>query len=193
MAEPIQCVAWECPTCHGQYVDRAFAARCCDRHCEACGVSIHSRSCYVFCDPCRAKREAEREAERFAEATKVPEAEYADEWVYSETHQGGGREGYWPDVESLRDWCEGEGVASPAYVWACTPLDLSMHADSAIESALDEHHDDAGSEISDAEVRRLQDFLDEWCDAQGIRSYHTDYKRAVVLSAATPPREDRDG
>lgn len=127
--------------------------------------------------------EARREAESFAKATKIDAKDYTG-WV-SWPGVGNG-EGYFESIDALLGQCKTSGVPTPPFVWACTPEPFKLNADWILDQALEEHYDGARGEISDAEEKRLQAFLDEWAAAQKIVSWHEDRTRAVLL---VPERE----
>lgn len=179
-----------CPVCgttyrcgadgHASYAEREARACCAPDHCERCGAT---RARHVlYCEPCGKVAAAEREAALFAKARKVTPDEYGDDFVFWDGR--GPQEGYFASVEDLLEYCESEGIAPPAYAWGCYRQEMTMHADSLIESALDEHHEDARDQIAPGEEKRLQAFLDEWCRAQCVFSWFQDTEVAVVLASA---------
>lgn len=52
----------------------------------------------------------------------------------------------------------------------------------------DNFHEDAGDDITDAEWKRLDAFVDEWWEKQGVVSYQPDFSRCVLL----PPAEQQE-
>ena len=66
----------------------------------------------------------------------------------------------------------------PKVLWNCEEVKLSMDADSIIENACEELHEDARGNISDE--KELQEFLDKWCEKQsGTTTYYPCYKEYV--------------
>ena len=66
----------------------------------------------------------------------------------------------------------------PKVLWNCEVVKISMDADSIIESACEELHEDARDNISDE--KELQEFLDKWCAKQtGTTTYYPCYKEYV--------------
>lgn len=90
-------------------------------------------------------------------------------WVYWEGH--GSRDGYFRSITELEEYCASHEIALPQFVKACSLKKLSMDADYIIDCALDDHHEDAGEEISQLERTELQAFLDGWCERVGVKSW----------------------
>ena len=68
----------------------------------------------------------------------------------------------------------------PKVLWNCEVVKISMDADSIIENACDELHEDARNNISDE--KELQEFLDKWCEKQtGTTTYYPCYKEYVKV------------
>ena len=200
MSEPIEvvvkgsekCIGYACPVCHMFCSPLIYAAKwdvameaafdhartCCDKRCEDCGAQLDKKSYYIACPPCLSKRDAAKEAARFEKATKIPEAEYGENWVYDPAG-----EEYYPSIDEWRDRFEDDG--EPAYLWATSTLEgFSLDAEDIVQSALEsvDHHEDAIESVED--LRGLRQFLEAWCAKQTVRSYMVDYTRAVILAPA---------
>ncbi len=68
----------------------------------------------------------------------------------------------------------------PEVLWVCSKAEISIDADSIIENACDELHEDARDNISDE--KELQEFLDKWCEKQtGTTTYYPCYKEYVKV------------
>ena len=68
----------------------------------------------------------------------------------------------------------------PKVLWNCEEVKISMDADSIIENACEELHEDARDNISDE--KELQEFLDKWCAKQtGTTTYYPCYKEYVKV------------
>ncbi len=75
----------------------------------------------------------------------------------------------------------------PAFAWDCDPKPFTLSgfdAESIVESALEEHHEDADESITPAQWDELTTFLKGWSERTGIVSWEPNMKRAVLL---TPP------
>lgn len=155
---------------------RLNAIRCCNRVCE-CGTPVEAQ-CYLYCEACRNKHEVEREHIRYKHAKKISPLEY-NGWVFVEGY--GNNDGYFASLEVLRDHCRIHRKQLPAYVWTCLPLEFEIDADSIIDSALDEHYEDASDNITSVARGALQYMLDAWTEKQGIKTYTVDDDVAVVI------------
>jgi hypothetical protein len=154
------------------------ALRCCVSVC-ACGEAATSRY-NQRCKSCDAVFEEEKEAKKFEKATKVPSSEYIG-LVYWQGHSGSCGDGYFADVDEVLDYCEQEDIAVPKYVWACESEQFRIQIDVDTELENQEAFEDAGSQISESERKRLDDFLEEWSKMQNVVFWHEDGSRAVVL------------
>ena len=68
----------------------------------------------------------------------------------------------------------------PKVLWNCEEVKISMDADSIIENACEELHDDARDNIFDE--KELQEFLNNWCAKQtGTTTYCPCYKEYVKV------------
>lgn len=179
-------IAYACPKCgvvagsvrtHGDSARELAERHCGPWTCRVCGGE-HDWSYQTICRDCWRASQAERSAacdtKRYEAAAKVPAASY-DGWVSN------GDEGFWPSVGDAIDEYEDSGAVVPAWLWTCERVPLRMHADQIIESALEDHHEDAADNISGADEARLQATLDAWCESVGVESWQTDYSRVVVL------------
>lgn len=173
MIEGVQ-FGWACPDCKVIFQSLSFeelARDHCHHACEDCGVE-KKRDGWVVCQECLAKREEKKERERFEKAEKVPWETY-EGFVYDPN-----TEKFFDSVNSFLD--EHEGLV-PEYVWACTPEEFTIDAQNVVETALSNHYEEAGDVISSKEYDVLQALLDDWAKRQGIRSWDTNTKRAVVF------------
>jgi len=138
-----------------------------------------------LCDnpECREKSEQEAENKRYVKAVKCSHVECPDdkkEMMYSESY--GYNDGYFTDFDDLIEYCESEDIPVPDYCWSTTQIDMSMDADSLIDSAYKELYEDAEDNISDEDRKELQNFLDKWCEKQSsISAYSVDYKYAIKV------------
>ena len=176
-----------CPTCRRLFTSEgtdtatSHATTCCDPRCRDCGLTVPAHR--ARCVACELLREREKEARLFGEATKTTPEAYGDGWVHLDT-EGLRTSDYFASVTDALDWCLENGQPRPAYVWGCTTMAFSMDAESVIDAALDEHHEDAHDHIDDA--RGLQTLLDAWCATQNVVSYFVDYDVAIVVPPAPP-------
>jgi hypothetical protein len=173
-----------CGVCKAVRFDRRSALYCCGTAvCDDCGTVTKDRI-FTCCDPCRQRRDAKSEADLFAKAKKVDWREYQG-WVWLDG-AGGCRNGYFDSVESLIEWIgdqlhDDPEFDLPDYAWACDEVKLSIDAGGVIESATEEHHEDA---FEECDREGLQKLLDEWCAEQGVVSYQYQHQCAVDLIGA---------
>ena len=146
--------------------------------CPKCGNDIRG-----FCnnDKCWEGREIEREERLFNSAkrriTYKEAVEDGMKMFYSEAYPY--NNGYFSDISDLED-CLDEDVEMPKYVWGTTEVALSIDAESVVENACDELHEEAFYNIEG--IDELQDFINEWCEKQtGVDTYWQDSNCVVML------------
>lgn len=177
--EPVQVVAYACGTCGiVTRTEHEAVGHCEPYDCSGgCGAKLPKKEYRTKCDACmEAARQAGEDA-RYEKARKVPLAEYQQEGLFVEDE-------WFNDWEDLVDSMDSQGREVPEWAWGCEPLAFALDAERLLENALDEHHEDARDGIDDAEVKRLQAFLDEWAAAQKITSYQCDTSTVVLLPRA---------
>ena len=167
-----------CPNCYNGVI----------RLCEYCGKPLPRCTSRCDCEQYKAKEEEEN---RIKYREKVLEAEEVDikdidseMWFYDEQ-----TDDYFSDidyfVDSYKDSDEYESDEEmmnnlPEVLWLTNPVDITMVADSIIESACEELHEDTSENISDGDRKKLQNMLDEWCKKQtGTRTIYPNYKKYV--------------
>lgn len=168
-----------CPNCYNGVI----------RICQYCGKQIRKGS-IDYCD-CEQYKAKEKEENRIKYQEKISKAEEvdikdidSDMWFYDEQ-----TDDYFPDVDSFvdayKDFDEYESDEEmmnnlPEVLWLTDPVDISMDADSIIENACEELHEDASENISGEDRKELQNMLDEWCKKQtGTRTVYPNYKRYI--------------
>lgn len=126
-----------------------------------------------------------RERERFETAEKIPQGEWKGEMLCVPPGDDSGL--YFSELAEIAD--RFDGGEFPLFAWDCDPepfVIAPVHVDGMLESALDDHHEGAKDWITPAMREELQGFLDGWAERTKIRTFHPNYKRAVML---TPPEE----
>lgn len=186
MSREISVKAFACDTCSKVYSTLIYAVRldiaeqaarsaadecCAPRLCE-CGASIERQ--WTACATCRKRNKLRR-------ATVIDAARYTGP-VFSDECDGDWGEGYSSDLPALHDWCSGNGRPIPAYVHPCDPTPFRLDACGILESALDDHHDDAADQVVDE--GQLARFLDMWNAKQTFTSYYPDNRLVIVLDQA---------
>ena len=149
---------------------QSAAEKCCaPRYCKECGVGVENYR--VLCRSCG-------ELVRLRKATPIPERQWTDP-VECEGVPGGWGDGFFRDIDDLLDACEVYEVPPPAYCWPCTARPLALNADSLLEHAVDDMHEDAMDEIVDADG--VYEFVEAWNAKQTCKSWYPDMSRVVVL------------
>lgn len=171
-----------CPNCYFGVVKK----------CEYCDKILPKNR--TKCD-CEKQREIDKEEriikyqETIARATEVDLKDVVT-YLYDEESNK-----YYSDIYDfvdyhLQEYRDGSGGCNdfdeyfqyemPEILWLCDNIDISMDADSIIESACDELHEDAEDSISGEDRKELQKFLDDWCKKQaGTTTLYPNYNRYI--------------
>lgn len=150
--------------------------------CKFCGEP-YKQPGYRHCNCEGFKRDEEEKrtkkwVETVVKAKEVQESEVTT-FLYCEEFDS-----YHPDVEDFFEsyacnYNDEQIYTRPDRLWVCSVAEISLDADSIIESACDELHEDA-SENCDYES--LQKLLDSWCKEQsGTTTYYPCYKEYVKI------------
>ena len=164
-----------------EYID---ICRSCDNGrvhvCPHCGKE--NPFTYCGCLASVKKTAAERTIELWAKAEKITPEEAAKRGIevfadpYTEKYYFG-----WDDFDKTFDFeSDPYSEKPPAFVWATTATNISMNAADIIEGACEDLHEDAIDNISDADEKELQDFLDSWCEKQNCVTYWANEKIAII-------------
>jgi hypothetical protein len=102
-------------------------------------------------------------------------------WVFCDGC--GGNEGYFDNVEELREHCECEDIPVPSWCHATTEQPFSFDIFDALDNYLnDEHHEEAHDQLEGWD--ELEAFWKAWAAKQTLKSYYPDYSKAVVIDEA---------
>lgn len=168
-----------CPNCYNGVI----------RLCQYCGKQIRKGSIdYCDCEQYKVKEEEEKRIKYQEKISRAEEVNIEDVdsemWFYDEY-----TDDYFSDidyfVDSYKDSDEYESDEEmmnnlPEVLWLTDPVDISMDADSIIENACEELHEDASENISGKDRKELQNMLDEWCKKQTCtRTVYPNYKKCV--------------
>ena len=149
-----------------------------EKCCGPCSCGKTKEPWQDRCVECSSKDSDERlraaEEKRYAAAKRVPFADYGGAMLVSGDH-------FYDEPDDLFDDSLPEDP--PREAWGVYGMPLSIDANRLLESALEEHHEDAEDNISKEMVDELQTFLDGWCKRTGIVSYFQDDAVLVDLSA----------
>ena len=169
-----------CPNCYFGVI----------KTCKYCGKPLPKHTNRCSCEGYREQENKEKRIKYQEVINKAKEIELKDasEYIYDEES-----EQYFSDEISFVDyWWELYKEEShycsnfdeyfekyvPKVLWNCEEIKISMDADSIIENACEELHEDARDNISDE--KELQEFLDKWCKKQtGTTTYYPCYKEYV--------------
>lgn len=92
---------------------------------------------------------------------------------------------YFYDLEDLFDVCAEEDWNIPEYVYGTQTDMIHIDADSIVEQACEDLHEDAYYSIDYKDIKDLQKMLDDWCKEQTCTvTYYPDYTYVI--------RVDRD-
>jgi hypothetical protein len=164
------------------------AERCCtEKPCERCGKGLGktwNHGGYTICEACRQVREQEREQGRFEKATKVSLNEWDGEcWLYD-----GSAERWFRDLEDFYDYYaeqdEDEKSERPVYLWLSNPVRWSPDPRGDIADQMhDRFHEDADEQITKADWKKLEYFVEAWWQEHRPQSWDVDYSRCLLLEA----------
>lgn len=149
--------------------------------CDTCGQEAVAHQ--TFCWPCHRKKREVKDRENFRNVKKVSYKDY-DGPVH--VPDASTNEGFFSNVDEYLEWLEDnlgfEGFgAIPEVVWTCRKSGLQMDAQDILENALENHHEEAGDNISNESEKELQEFLNAWCNKQGVESWDPNYDLGVEL------------
>jgi hypothetical protein len=148
---------------------RKMAELCCaPRYCD-CGVEVDGG--WTACADCRERKKLLKAVGIDAQSYQGP--------VSAPIGEGEWGEGYSSDIEAMLEWCDDHGVDRPAYCFPCTSKVLALNADSILEGALDDMHEDACDQVEDGD--ELFAFVEQWNKRQHCTTYYEDPSRIIVL------------
>jgi hypothetical protein len=157
---------------------KAAAERCHNYKCSECGVKTNQY--YTICDKCRKDKEFKKDLEAFERAEKIKFEDYHGEMVFFDDCSLG-NEGYMSTDDVEDHFCDSDKEL-PEFAWACDWFGISIDVDHVLETALEEHHEDAFDLVSQADIDELKTMLKTWCDKQGVKTYTPNSKKAIVFS-----------
>lgn len=159
----------------------AMATECCDRKCGTCGKSIEG---FGYCKVCETAHFRDLLAERVAKARKVPWADAVETYRIGFSVATVGHD--WDEVtfealDELRDHCLHLGRPDPLIVHPLVSDGIKLDVQRIIESALEDHHEEAGDQLANGAREELQAALDAWAAKQRVETLYPDTKVVVVL------------
>ncbi len=158
------------------------------RLCEYCGKPLPRATTMCDCEQYKAKEKEEKRIkyqETISKATEIDLKDIgSDTWLYDER-----TDDYFSDIDYFVDaYKDNEDFSDdkemlenmPEVLWLCDNVDISMDADSIIESACEELHEDAEDNISGQDRKELQELFDNWCKKQtGTTTLYPNYEKYV--------------
>jgi len=172
-----------CPTC---YFGRL-------KTCKFCGRILSKGTNTCNCDDFREQRNEEKRIKYQETINKAKEIEIQNASYYMYDEESGKYFAdigefidYWWDLyldeeeEHDRNFDDYFEERIPKVLWNCEEIKMSLDAESIIENACDELHDDARENICDE--GELQEFLNKWCEKQtGTTTYYPYYREYVKV------------
>ncbi len=182
-----------CRNCYGGVVKKCkYCGKLLNRHTYECNCE-ESHKARAQAD--KLKRDKE-EQERFNKAQIIePDSPIVQQFgmLYSECY--GYNEGYFADWEEFFDYWDSNYVDNdkrPQYVWSTTSTQIGFDADSMIEEACQDLHEEAEDQINLSDRKELQNLLDKWASKQtGTTTYYVDYKYAIRIPWEEYDKEER--
>lgn len=155
--------------------------------CELCGGIIQHGYYKHDCKQQKIldeKERKQREEKEFLEAELLPkDKEKCYEYYYSSLYtKDNGLFDNWNDFfenwYNNHDDCE----VRPEYVWVTDIIQMYMDAKEIVRYTTDDLYEDAIEDISDKDIRKLQEMLDKWVDNCGInRTYCESHRYKVKI------------
>lgn len=175
-----KCGACYSPKCDGGTDGaRAKAEQCCGPKLCQCGNELDGY--WTKCADCRAAEAHAKERETLRKADVIGMCDYHDP-VYCNGALGDWEDGYSSSVGALIDAYEDEDEPLPAYCHPCTPQYLRLDAESILESATDDMHEDAADQIVGAD--EVFAFCKSWNKKQTCATWYPDNTRVIILDTA---------
>lgn len=166
-----------CPHCYNGIIHR----------CKLCGQIMPKGLLRHNCEQQLAiekEKLLQRKLEEFQKAPIAPDKIVEDcYYLYSEDYPY--NNGYFSEWEEFFDaWYDNNDVEDdkPEYVWITEGVEMHIDADYIVECATEELYEDAKDNVSDTELKELQDFLDDWCRRCGVgTTYYENHKYKVRI------------
>jgi hypothetical protein len=178
--------AWACSKCRNIFASDPTTCPFCYRECAGCHIAMTKQGMHNRCGDCLKTFLSEQENKHFDAAKKVSSNDY-NGYLFDDR-----REKYFETVDELLEYYHQDGQEPPPWVWATETVEFKLDASSILESALEEHHEDAGEVITTLDGNRLQKYLDIWAKKQGIVSYVQSYETVVMIDPETIKKYEAD-
>jgi hypothetical protein len=177
-ADTKRTAGWLCSACRAVWSNEDRAEACCrPRQCVDCKEQVAVD--FVRCNACSERVRAAEEDVALLRAHKVWHLDYKDHCLYWDRSDDNG--GFFPNREALAEHCQSQHLKMPLWVWGSLPRGFLIDVEAVLAGALEDHPYEARNLIPVSEVKRLQDFMDEWAMAQSLQSFDVDDETAVIL------------
>lgn len=163
-----------CPNCYNGVV----------RYCPDCGKQLSRMRTICDCEAAQQRRQQEedrKEQELFDKAEKHEPNALGDKFLMAQSDFYPYNDGYFVSWDDFFDNLDADIAERPIYVWGTSEIELSLDATDIVSTACEDMYDDAYSDIGDAAVKEMQDFLDAWKEKYGARSYSVTTKHAIRI------------
>ena len=163
-----------CPNCYNGVV----------RYCPDCGKQLSRMRTICDCEAAQQRRQQEedrKEQELFDKTEKHEPNALGDKFLMAQSDFYPYNDGYFVSWDDFFDNLDADIAERPIYVWGTSEIELSLDATDIVSTACEDMYDDAYSDIGDAAVKEMQDFLDAWKEKYGVRSYSVTTKHAIRI------------
>lgn len=172
-----------CPNCFNGVV----------KVCKYCGKLLSKWQSSCNCVQQQAENEQQENEtiqQSVLKATEVTRSEIGDTWLsdYKGLNYYSSIEDF---IEQIQDQYSEEShnytnfdefyeLEVPKFLWLCETEDINLNAYNIVSDACEDLHEDAMDSISSTDIKELQNYLDNWCDAQsGTSTCYVVHKKYV--------------
>lgn len=167
-----------CPNCFNGVVHR----------CKYCGKLLKKGSLACDCEIYQQIKKQERNEliQNEFEIAPIAPQEVVDTMPCFFSEHFGYNNGYFFDFDEFFEYWENHHKEDendrPLYVWVTESTKMKIDAEYIVECATEELYEDALYDISNEEIKELQNFLNDWCKRCGVgTTYHESHKYKVRI------------
>ncbi|MCK5608273.1 hypothetical protein KAR91_40705 [Candidatus Pacearchaeota archaeon] len=163
----------QCENCGMRHFEKERAEKCC--YCIHCGKPKGHKYGNLDCENCKKDQWRQRDIDKENKAKLI---KYDPKLVYHDNN-----ENWLYDDDCLYDYLDSrDDDEIPEHLFVSERIEFNINAEDIIENAIvDEHHEDAMDDIAREETRKLQKYLDKWCEEQNISSWSQSMKQKVSV------------
>lgn len=157
------------------------------RYCPDCGKQLLRFRTICDCDASNQRREQEadrKEKELFEKAEKHEPGALVTQFVMAQSDFFPHNNGYFSDWKDFFDnWDEDreEFMKKPVYVWGTEEVEMNFDATDIVSAACEDMYEGAYDDIGTAAINEMQQYLDEWKNRYGRKSYLLTTKHAIRI------------